>query len=198
MTRIFSYLVTALVAGVVGAQLATPDVLPRARRVEALPQPRRESRVAESATTPVAREAEPGPTSAPRAEPTPAEDRAAQAAQAKSEKRSVVSIDEAARAGYLELVRRNTTRTYDEEGRRLVITVEPFVGADQRLAGALGNSWLGTRSVTIELERAESGKVRVLDPDRGRREGLRLWIDLEFEEEKLPSYLAPYRAYVPR
>jgi len=195
MARLFSYILTALVAGVVGAQLATPDVLPRARRVETMPQPRRESSVAESATSPVVREVEPTSTPEPQAEPTPADDRAA---RAEAEKLEVVAIDEAARAGYLELVRHNSTRTFDEEGSRVVITVDPFAGADQRLAAALGNSWLGTRSVKIELERAESGKVRVLDPDRGWREGLRLWTDLEFEEEKLPSYLAPYRAYVPR
>ena len=195
MARILSYLITALIAGVVGAQLAAPDAPSRAERADrVIDIPRAES-APRADSAPAERLVDPKPELATNVEPLPAEQLAA---RAEAEKRGVVSMEEAARAGYLELVRRNSTRTHDEDGRRVAIKIDPFDRANQQLAQSLGNSWLGTRRVTIRLERADSGKVRVLDPDRGRREGLRLWADLEFEEDQLPAYLAPYRVYVPR
>jgi len=189
MARILSYLLTALIGGFVGAQLATPEAPQRVERTVQLPVTPRKS-LSQPGAAKTADAPEPEVASRPRSEPK-------SPAKLAAEKAHETPTDADARHDYLELVRRHARWDFDDAGCRVEVTIDAFEGADRRLAQAIGNSELGRVRQKITLERVIDGKIRIRDPRRGQREGLRLWSDLEVEPDKLPAYLKPYLGYVP-
>jgi hypothetical protein len=227
MVRSLSYLLTALVAGLIGAQLGSNDAAPRAtRQAESQAELQAElpsARIPRNSRNPSIRLPEPRHTP-PASQPRPR----TSDEQAAAREAGTFATDQTANAKlllgdarreFLELVRRHSVWKLDDSGRRVEIVVEEFArereafdkrtrerlrgvapshAIAQHVYGAMGNRSLGRYRMTIGLERTESGKIRILDPDRGRREHLTLWSDREVVEDELPLYLARFRPHVPR